>query len=258
MNILILGCGWVGEELALNYLNNGYEVFVTCTSEEKKDRLQALGFHATCVNFDEDNDISSFPKVFDYVLVSVPAASRTEQTVLEKRFSNLVAYLQTITYAKAIYLSSIGIYPDIHGTFNEDYSEALNTRLLYAENKLGSNIPILIYRLGGLFGKNRIFAKYFQNRICTTGEQPANFVHLDDVIALIMKGFNQDLSVGIYNIVSPEHPSKEEVIRASACKYGLELPSAFQPTDSVQKIVMGDKIIEVLDYRFKYASPLYF
>ncbi len=258
MKILILGCGWVGEELALNYLNRGIEVFVTCTSEEKKIRLQGLGLHAACVNFDKDSDVISFPREFDYILVSIPASSRAEQIVLEQRFTNVVTYLQTLTYAKAIFLSSTGIYPDKDGTFDEDHSEELNVRLLYAENKLASNIPIIIYRLGGLFGKNRIFAKYFQRKVCTTGNQPANFVHLDDVVALIIEGFDNDLSLGIYNIVAPEHPSKEEIIKASAKKYGFDMPASYDPQQSFQKIVIGDKIIESLDYRFKYASPLYF
>jgi len=259
MNILILGCGWVGEELALSYLNDGNQVFVTCTSEEKKERLQGLGLFVTCANFDVDHQIQSFPKAYDYVLVSVPAASRVDQVLLEKRFENLANYLKIISYSKLIYLSSVGVYPDVDGIFDEGYQEDLNHRLLEAEQQLKRTLPeVIIYRLGGLFGKNRIFAKYFQNKICTTGNQPTNFVHLDDVVALIKEGFGKDLSSGIYNIVAPEHPSKEEVIKASAQKYGFDLPSVFEPKDSFQKVVDGSKIKKALDYTFIHPSPLNF
>lgn len=259
MRILILGCGWVGEELALNYLHTSNEVFVTCTTIEKQERLLNMGLQAACVNFDTDNEIENFPKKFDNILVSIPAASRIEQIVLEKRFENLVHFLKGISYRKIIYLSSIGIYPDKDGIYDESCTIELNTRLGMAERVISVTLPSsIIYRLGGLFGKNRIFAKYFQRRICTTGNQPANFVHLDDVIELIKEGFAANLPDSIYNIVAPAHPLKEEVIKISAEKYGMELPLAFEPVDSFQKVVVADKITQALDYTFKYPTPLNF
>lgn len=257
MRILILGCGWVGEEVAKYYIEKGDDVFATCTSIEKADNLNAFGCKVAIVNFDDANSIDEFPKEFDYVLNSIPASSKNTVAEISNRFQNVRNYLSHIRYKKHIYLSSIGIYPDIDFTFDEAYAGEMNERLEVAEQKV--QLPKThIYRLGGLFGKNRIFAKYFQNRICTTGDQSANFVHVDDVVNLLALGFKNDLQNSIYNILAPEHPTKKEVILTSAEKYGFALPSGFEVQDSFQKIVDGSKISKELDYQYIYPSPLDF
>lgn len=257
MKILILGCGWVGEEVAKYYIERGFEVYATCTSVEKKEYLTSLGLLVSVVNFDSDSSISGFPKAFDLVLNSIPASSKNSIEEVATRFENVQQYLNSISFQKQIYLSSIGIYPDQDGVFTEDYTENLNERLLVAEQQIKGD-KTYIYRLGGLFGKNRIFAKYFVNRVCTTGAQPANFIHVDDVVSLIVKGFEVQLKDIIYNLVAPEHPIKKEVIIAAAIKYGFDLPSSFQAENSFQKIVNGGRIIRELNYTFIYSSPLNF
>ncbi|WP_149914411.1 NAD-dependent epimerase/dehydratase family protein [Sphingobacterium cavernae] len=257
MRILILGCGWLGEEVAKYYTEKGWEVYVTCTSAEKKEYLTSLGLDVAIVNFDEQVSISEFLTNFDYILNSVPASSKNSVEEISNRFEHVRQYLANLKFRKQIYLSSIGIYPDRDGIFNEDCKEDLNDRLLVAEQKVELTNSH-IYRLGGLFGKNRIFAKYFANRNCATGDQPANFIHVDDVVTLITKGFESDLHHPIYNLVAPEHPSKKEVILASAKKYGFDLPLSFNSENSFQKIVDGSLIIKELKYSFKHQSPLNF
>ncbi len=116
----------------------------------------------------------------------------------------------------------------------------------------------IIYRLGGLFGKNRVFAKYFSERICTTGEQPANFVHIDDVIRLLEAASCNVLKHTVYNVVAPLHPKKKDVILASAKKYGYILPLAFEATNTIQKIVRGELLQEELEYEYVLPDPLQF
>lgn len=257
MRILILGCGWVGEEVAKNYLKRGDDVFATCTSLAKAEYLNAFGCKVAVINFDDSNTVEEFPKEFDYVLNSIPASSKNTVAEISNRFENVRNYLSHIHYKKHIYLSSIGIYPDIDFTFDEAYAGKMNERLEAAEQKV--HLPKThIYRLGGLFGKNRVFAKYFQNRNCSTCDQPANFVHVDDVVNLLVLGFENDLQNSIYNILAPEHPTKKEVILTSAEKYGFALPSGFEAQDSFQKIVDGSKISKELDYQYIYPSPLDF
>lgn len=221
-------------------------------------RLERLGYQVQVVDFDRELEPWALPTSFDYVLTSVPATSKFSQDVLEQRFTNVQKLLQRITYRKHIFLSSVGVYPDRDGVMDEHYAIGLNSRLLFAEELLKSLPHTLIFRLGGLFGKSRIFAKYFANRVCTTGDQLANFVHLDDVVALLDLGFVHMEGGEVYNVVSPEHPTKEEVVRASAQKYGYDLPTAFEPDNSFQKIILSKKIIDQLGYQFQFSSPLDF
>lgn len=260
MKILILGCGWVGEELALTMLSQGYEVWASVTSAEKQQRFVEKGIRCFVYNFDEEEQsVISIPTDFDYVLTSIPASSKHEQEILKLRFYRVYGFLQQLNYQKHIYLSSVGIYPDVSAVFDEfTTGYSLNVRLLSVEQIMLKLPNTIIFRLGGLFGKSRIFAKYFEHKVCTTAMQPANFVHLDDVVTLIMLGFRKLKEYGIFNIVCPEHPTKREVIEASALKYGYQLPSVFAGEKAEQKIVNSERIITTLDYTFKYSSPLDF
>lgn len=258
MTVLILGCGWVGEAFAGYMQRAGYQLWVTTTSKEKAERLDELGFHAVQIDFDKRVDERLLSSSFDYILTSVPATSKQCAEVLSKRFERVAALINKLDYTKHVFLSSVGIYPDRDGVFDEGYTMDLNKRLYDAEQAMLALPDTVVYRLGGLFGRNRIFAKYFENKVCTTGDQLANFVHVDDVVALIEKGLVHLSGGEVYNVVCPEHPSKRSVIEASAARYGYELPSLFEDSDAFQKWVSSHKIIDELGYQFKYSSPLYF
>lgn len=257
--ILILGCGWLGQVLANTYSTLGYTVFATTTQQEKYHRLLADGIFAILADFDQAVSVADFPTEVDYVINSIPATKRNDEQVVATRFANVLELLKQIRFQKQVFFSSIGVYPDRDGTFTEDYNlEKDASNLLLAEQLMMEQPNTLIYRLGGLFGDQRIFAKYFQGKICRTGNQLANFIHQTDVVQLVVAGLSSKLTTGTFNIVSPENPLKKEVIRASAKRYEMELPSAFELGDDFQKCVPGTKIKLLLNYTYLYPSPLDF
>src|SRR5690606_19987043 len=115
-----------------------------------------------------------------------------------------------------------------------------------------------VLRLGGLFGLERIFAKYFAGKVCQIGYQPANFVHVDDVRATVMTMMALGTKRQTYNVVAPEHPLKKDVIAASAAKYGYDRPTTFAEVDQTAKVVSSTRLITDLGYTFGYPSPLGF
>ncbi len=260
-NLLILGCGWVGEELAYQLKGKGWNVWVTTTTPEKYHRLINDGIFGYIHDFDRDLYVDLPVDIsFDAVINSIPATQRNSEAEIDHRFSFVFNALSFINYKKHIFLSSVGVYPDIDGTFDETFNqeELMTQKLRIAEKKMMSLPFSSTFRLGGLFGKNRIFGKYFQDKVVTTGDQPANFIHLDDVIGIIGQALETNLPIGYYNLVAPEHPSKKEVILKSAQKYMYSYPSSFDPKDSFQKLIVADKITNLLNYQFKYPSPLDF
>lgn len=257
MKILILGCGWVGEAFARRMQSLGHEVYATITQEEKYHRLQGDGIFAIKADFDGQWELEDFPIEVDYVLNSVPAVKRLEKVVLKQRFDQVYQLLSTIRYQRHIYLSSIGVYPDVDGVFTES-SVVEDSNLLQVERMMKKLDNTFIYRLGGLFGQQRIFAKYFQGRVCETGAQVANFVHQDDVLDLIRLGFEKGLKGQLYNVVAPKHVLKKDVIEASAEKYGFTKPSSYNDTAIFRKEVKGYMLQKELNYTFKYPCPLDF
>ncbi|WP_437918181.1 NAD-dependent epimerase/dehydratase family protein [Sphingobacterium sp. LRF_L2] len=258
MVALILGCGWIGEAFAKRLLEQGYTVYATTTKEDKYQHLSELGICPILADFDKAVRYADFPAQVDILLNSIPAVKRLEEQVLIQRFDSVHRLISRLAYKKHLFLSSIGVYPDQDGSFAENFVLDRMDNLQCAENKMLTLERTLVFRLGGLFGEQRIFAKYFQNRICTTGAQLANFIHQEDVLALIELGFHHTLKSPIYNLVTPEHPLKRDVILASAQKYGYFLPSSFEDNENFQKIVISDKIQQELNYSFLFKSPLEF
>lgn len=258
MKVLILGCGWVGEAFAEHMQAKGAELWVTSRTAEKADCFIKRGYQSFVLDFDTQSDAVGLSRDFDIVMNSVPATSKYSLEQLDNRFTNLRKLLEGITYRKHIFLSSIGVYPDTDAFIDEHWGDNMNPRLRCAEILMSELPNTLIYRLGGLFGKNRIFAKYFSNRVCRTGGQLANFVHVEDVVQLLDLGFAHLQIDEIYNVVCPKYPYKEDVVRASAERYGYDLPSAFEPADCFQKKVLSTKIQSALNYDFIYSSPLDF
>lgn len=108
-NLLILGCGWVGEELAYQLKRKGWNVWVTTTTEEKYHRLKNDGIFAYIHNFDRDLDVDLPIDVsFDAVINSIPATQRNSEGEIEHRFSYVFRTLCSINYKQHIFLSSVG------------------------------------------------------------------------------------------------------------------------------------------------------
>ncbi|MBE8714623.1 Rossmann-fold NAD(P)-binding domain-containing protein [Sphingobacterium hungaricum] len=260
-HILILGCGWVGEFAAKAWHKQGYKIWASTTTLEKHHRLSDEGVFSFMLDFDSDeNPPAGFPEYFDAILVSVPASKKNSVDDIRNRFYHVKNFVTPLKYSKLIYLSSIGIYPNQTKTVSEfTYNESqLDPKLLVAEQIILTLSNSYLFRLGGLFGLNRIFAKYFENKVCTSGDEIANFIHLEDVFGLLHLAFEIPMRERIYNAVAPEHPLKKEVILASAKKYNFELPSAFENISSFKKNVSGTLLQNDLNYTFKYPSPLDF
>ena len=59
----------------------------------------------------------------------------------------------------------------------------------------------------------------------------------------------------IYNVVAPNHPNKHQVYTSKAKEFGIEEPQ-FLEGGKNGKVVISDKLIQSLNYRFKYPNPM--
>lgn len=265
-NILIVGCGWVGTYCAQRFRNDlGAMVTVTTTTPEKQQAFEQSGIRAFLVAFGERGSGESAStltdELFDVLIVSVPITRKDDMPTIQERFSNLAAFIGKLRFKQAFFFGSVGIYPNEHAIIYEDsYSDkALDQKLLYGETTMRNVFPQFnLLRLGGLFGLERVMAKYFQDKVCMIGYQTANFIHVEDIYGIIRRMIDKAIAGVTYNIVSPDHPLKKDVIRVSAAKYGFKPPSSYDESDQTAKRVSPGRLIRELDYAFIYPSPLDF
>src|SRR5690606_131290 len=153
MDILIVGCGWVGTHIATELVGAGHRVWATCTSVEKAQRLEAIGLVATVVDFDRGGECPRLGReVFDVAVISVPITRKDSTDTIHQRFARLADFLGQLSFNQSFFFGSVGIYPKVSATITETtFSDVeLDPKLLSGENTLRAAYPDLnVLRLGG-------------------------------------------------------------------------------------------------------------
>lgn len=261
--LLILGYGWAGKITAELFLENDFEVWGTTTQKNKINELVEKGIHPVLLDFTEDN-LLDYPLSelqshnFDLILISVPVQRNEETLHCLNKFENLAGFVAKLNTKQIIYLSSIGVYEAVNGSITEESQVKESGNIFLIERFLRQSIKkLVILRLGGLFGFGRIPGKYFSNKVCTVGDEKANYVHGTDVAYSIFEIWRKGLSNTTFNVVAPIHPLKKEIYEKMAERYNFP-PVLYSDGANIQKEVSSNKLVGELDFRFHIPSPLDF
>lgn len=254
--ISILGCGWIGLPLAEQCVQHGWEVKGSTTRIEKFDLLTNKGIQPYLIQADEPIPATDF---FDspICLINIPPKSKTKGAGhAQKQLEHILSHIQGTTWV--IFISSTSVYPDTYDWVTESDADPAHP-LVELENSLLSKVPhALILRCGGLMGLDRLPGKYVQGKVLDHGgKAPVNYVHQQDVIRAIQTALETKPGVGgIYNIVSPEHPTRREVMEISCQRHQWPLPQ-FKEDAEVEpfKLVSGEKFYQAFDFEYHWPDP---
>jgi nucleoside-diphosphate-sugar epimerase len=258
--VSIFGGGWVGAPLAFKLALADFEVQVSASSAHKQaahPNIKVLDFRAepgmpeqACVSICQS----------DIHIWAIPP--RRKKNSEEHYLEILGAWVQQIDPSitkKIIFLSSTSIYQNVSDIVTEESDIQESSLMAKAEAIVqASEIPSLMLRLGGLMGGDRYVAKYFSGKRNDGANCPVNYIHKDDVVALIAKA-TESIQEGLFNVVAPQHPSKMDVGIYDCEQRGLPI-GLWDDTQPCLggKIVSGDAIAERLHYTFKWPDPLEF
>jgi nucleoside-diphosphate-sugar epimerase len=286
MKISILGCGWLGLPLGKYLVENGHSVKGSTTSESKLPLLSAVGIEPFLLNFSPQIEVpletllsvsSQITKIMDtplsvgtqtttffnsevLIICIPPRASKYGEDFHVQQIESLLEYLPSSTIKSIIYTSSTSVYPDLNREMTEDDEVIENHTLIKVENllkTLSRNVTIL--RCGGLMGGERIPAKYFAGKTINTGKIPVNYVHQEDVIQIITMILEQGFWNETFNVVSPEHPIREDIYLKNCEEIGFQKPIFEEPSEEIPfKIISPRKLILQTEYGFIYNNPLIF
>ena len=248
----ILGCGWLGFELAESFKND-FLVKVSSRSEDKMNLYKNEGLSPFLLN---ENNFEFLDDLLDtnYLFINFPPSKFDDYiSFLEKIFSN--KHLNKIE--KIIFISSTSIYPNVEGIFDEDSQlDTLNSSLVYKAEVAFKNKIDVIFRVSGLVGGNRYFGKRSAGKIVEFPNTPINFVHRDDVIGATKFVLDKNLN-GTYNISSKEHLTKKEIYTYNSKKFGFEMPIFKNEGIFINRIIDGSKI-EKEGFIYKYNDVFSF
>ena len=227
MNIAIIGCGYVGCAVA-KYWQQKMTLMVTATTTtpERVPTLQSLAQKVVVTQGNDREQLKSVLQNQDIVLLSIGAkgANVYEETYLNTA-KTLVEILQdTPSVKQLIYTGSYSVYGDHNGALVDEETLATpshdNGKILQAtENVLlaasSDKLRVCILRLGGIYGPDRELIKIFSKTPGTTrpgsGEDPANWIHLDDIVGAIEFVRLNHLQ-GIYNLIDDAGLTSRELL----------------------------------------------
>lgn len=235
MNIAIIGCGYIGTEVALLWTKKGHHITATTRSPEKLDELSKAAQKSQILKGGDEQELIPLITNNDAILVSI-AADGPEQYE--------TAYLQTAQIFRhlalemdlprhLIYTSSTSVYGDHHGRWVDEESELLvkgeqgkilieSEKIYLSLQELGWHVCIL--RLAEIYGPDRELSKRVKqlenHTLPGTGDSYTNMIHKTDCAHGIDYAFRHNLE-GIFNLADDDHPTRKELYHQISEKFRL-------------------------------------
>lgn len=253
----IIGAGWLGKELSIDLMSQGYEVLVTKTTQEGVLSLKEVGLNA--IEFDANQNLQ-LPEILkkEIIIITLPPSSARKMSYREI-ISRLIKDLDKKNTTKVIFTSSTGVYAQQEGLFDENAQLAKSERarnILEAEKVIiEKEINHCILRLGGLAGVDR-HPGTRNSHVNLPANEAINLIFKTDVIAAIQFAIEHNLN-GIYNAVAPEHPSRGLYYNSIYRRLNQDKSLENVIENPVNRIIVADKLIKE-GFQFKYNNPLLF
>jgi nucleoside-diphosphate-sugar epimerase len=264
--ISILGCGWLGFPLAVELIKQKYIVKGSTTTKEKLSLFKATGIEPFYINISDKVHAANASNFFQSQVLVITLPFRKDlphPKVYKDQVDSIIEYVETSQIDFVIFTSSTSIYPkDLkeakEDTFfipdNERSKQLFDIEQSLLKNK---NFKSTIIRFAGLYGASRQVGRFLSSKGPLSGaREPVNLIHLDDCVQILMAIIEKDIRGEIFNAVSDEHPTREELYTRAAKKQGWPLPVFNSEDRGQEKIVSNEKLKAFLNYRFKYPNPI--
>lgn len=265
MRIAIMGCGWLGIELAKKLKSKNHEVRGSVANIENMAKLREakiIPYNIKLFEKGVQGDIRSFFSGCQVIIIAVPPGLRKNpESNFVKKMRKVIPYVEKAEPQKVIFVSSTGVYQDETGfpevteesgtdNSNDKSIQLHNAELLFLNHK---NWNISVVRFGGLFGGKRHPVKYLAGKTdLKNPDAPVNLVHREDCIAALEKLIELKKDHSVWNIVYPEHPSRKEYYQKVAKEKGLETPEFQNHEDQKGKVISSKKLIQS-GFKFQHS-----
>lgn len=212
-SLLILGCGYVGEKLAIACMANGIRVCAMTRSPEHAEALALHGIEVVLASSPSDLPDKLLAST-DAVLDSIPLV-RAEDGVHAGQIHWLPKLIPRLQHVRWLgYLSATSVYGDADGAWvNETWpckpaSKRGIERLKAERAWLQSGLPVEVFRLAGIYGPERnIIAQLKTGGYkAIQWKQPhySSRIHVDDIILSIIAAMQKPQPKRTVNLADDE------------------------------------------------------
>lgn len=250
MNLVILGCGKLGQSIAEYAISKGVEVVGTVSSNNNMKSLEIKKIKSLKFTLGDQLPIEVIQNA-NTVLFSIPIIKSLSIETLKTTFHFIHEINPNV---KFIFTSSTSVYSSDQNVTSENgkvNDENLNIVIEKIIRHQFKNYVIL--RLGGLISESRhpVFSLSGKKNL-PNGDAPVNLVHHKDVARIVYLLMDQLNQSRVYNVVYPFHPSKAAYYTLKAKEFQLEPPTFTSDENSMHKVVSSQKAMDMLPFDFIY------
>ncbi len=272
--LTILGCGYLGSELASRALDNGWTVSALTRNPDFVSKLKSIGLEVVVQsNLEDSNWHSELDADQDFVVNCVGSSSPNLDGYVKSYVegqSSVMNWLKSGKVGTFVFTSSCSVYPQVKRKLVDETASCTGVSekggLLLAAEQISFPPPpaikrSFILRLGGLYGPNRhlLLEKVKTSAVIEgNSDRILNLIHRDDAVGAIMACLlAKDSNIGrIYNLTDGHHYPRSQIVQWLAEKFDVP-PPEFEENDSEttpNRKVSNNRIMEELDWSPKYPS----
>lgn len=266
MKIIVVGAGWLGQQLLGPLHADGHQLMATRQSDHGLTVLSAdIIALRLCLPCDA-LAIESLRLAFKQAMVicSVPPSWRKQQGqgYLES-LASLAQLMQQSGSLACIHLSSSGVYQGLNGDVDEQsallHTDAKASLLLQGEQILRQAVPCCTLRLGGLIGPNRHPGRFLSGRLLPDPDGAVNMVHSIDVTRAIQCIVQQHAWPAVFNVSCPKKVTRQQFYQKASAALQLPAPKiADMSSDpsNISRRVLATSICQQLKFEYQFRSAL--
>lgn len=273
MKIAIIGCGYIGYEIAKELYKKGH--FVTCTTinPDSIQRNLKVSQKSILMRGTDEKEILELLKSNDVIINTISTKAKIEYEAEFLQIAQTIkkCALELKTPKTIIYTSKSSIYGNHDGMWVDETAKlnAIDDEskiLIETENTILSlkeqGWRVAILRLAQVYGPGReltkLFKMIYKKEIPGNGDYYINLVHQSDVVGIVSYILDHQL-FGVFNVVDDDHQTRKEASEILCKKLKLPKPK-FNPkladfADN-NKRVSNHKIKEK-GYIFKHPTREY-
>ena len=235
MPALVIGCGYLGERVACEWLRSHDDVWALTRSTANAERLASIGLRPVIGDVLDSDSLRKLPRV-ETVLYAVGfdrTGSASKRSVYVDGLSNVLQQVRA-SCERFLYVSSTSVYGQDSGELVDESSPTTPTEengciCCDAEAVVRQlKEDAIILRLAGIYGPGRLLARVEQlrsgERLTGNPEAWLNLIHVDDAARTVLAAETRGVLGATYLVCDDQPLHRREYYAALAEKVGAPRP----------------------------------
>jgi nucleoside-diphosphate-sugar epimerase len=259
VKIVIVGFGWLGQQLAPELLAAGHNLYVTRRTAEALTNLPA-GVEGRVLDLNQP--VMAYEQMLDVfseaiVICAISPGRQNNQQDYVLSLQHLADLMRLAKSQAVIHFSSSGIYQGLAGDIDESLPLKMQlprVKLLAdGEQCLQAFGRCITLRLAGLMGPGRHPGRFLAGKTLTDPQAPINMLHPFDIQAALLAILADNLvSSDVYNLSCPALVTRQHFYHLAMVSTNTALDSISH--DTVYRRINPEKFMTRFSFKYHFPS----